>query len=611
MAATIKLLDENTKNTIAAGEVIERPASVVKELAENALDAGASRITVECEGAGGKMIRVIDDGSGMGQEDVELSFCRHATSKISSADDLNEIKTMGFRGEALPSIASVSRFELESRRTDETAGSMIVVEGGRTIEKSATSRAPGTTATVRNLFFNVPARRKFLKSDQTELRHITRVVTSLAIAQIGVGFRLVHEGREIISAAPADSVAERVDQLFGARRKGGYVPVMMERGGALVGGLVSAPDSVGSGRAEQYLFINRRPFADRRLVHAVKQGFASTIPDSAQPSFFLFLTLDPSEIDVNAHPQKLEVRFRDEGLVFAMIYRAVQQGLQQQGATPSFSSPREGKLINPSSGGKQQPGRKVAESRPVSGYMSSERQTSFLMPLAGPSKTNRDIQSVAPRPVFERTDVPESGEQPSVEFVAGGSPAIPSVWQLHDSYIFVQTRGGCLIIDQHAAHERIIYEQLIGKMAEKSVSSQRLLFPVTINLAPEERVAAEQFGALLEQAGFEFEQFSGGTVAVRSVPQIGNLGDVEDYFRDILRDLADEGVGSTGTRHQALARSLACRAAIKAGKVLNAVEMNNLIDQLFATELPYADVHGRNTIVELELDEINRRFGRS
>jgi DNA mismatch repair protein MutL len=375
----------------------------------------------------------------------------------------------------------------------------------------------------------------------------------------------------------------------------------------MVGGLVSSPDSVG-GRAEQYMFINRRPFTDRRLAHAVKQGFASTIPDSQQPSFFLFLTMDPAEIDVNVHPQKLEVRFRDEGLAFALVYRAVQQGLQAEGATPTFSAAQAGKLINPAVGGKHAGGgHRVAESRP-SRFFPSDRQTSFLMPLTRPSREREQ----RPEPVFAaKHDFSAAPETEAVEAASGARPAIPSVWQLHDSYIFVQKKGGCLIIDQHAAHERIIYEQIVRKMAERAVHSQRLLFPVTINLAPEERVAAEQFAALLEQAGFEFEQFSGGTVAVRSVPAIGNLGDVEDYFRDILRDMADEGAGSTGTRQQTLARSLACRAAIKAGKRLTPVEMNDLIDRLFATELPYADVHGRNTIVELELDEINRRFGRS
>ncbi|MBW7998290.1 MAG: DNA mismatch repair endonuclease MutL [Candidatus Glassbacteria bacterium] len=604
MAPTIKLLDENTKNLIAAGEVIERPASVVKELVENALDAGAGRITVECEGAGSGMIRVIDDGLGMSDEDAELAFRRHATSKITSAADLENISTMGFRGEALPSIASVSRFELETRRSEDDAATLIVVEGGRTVEKSATSRAPGTTVTVRNLFFNVPARRKFLKTDQTELRHITRTLTALAVAQIGVGIKLFHEGREIISANPADSVAERVDELFGPRAKGGYLPVMFERGGAVVGGLIAPPDSVGS-RAEQYMFINRRPFSDRKLIHAVKQGYASTIADNGRPSFFLFLTLDPSEIDINVHPQKLEVRFRDGGLVFSMVYRAVQQGLRQDGATPSFSSPQAGKLISSGFGRPRDLQRRVAA------FQRSETQTSFLMPLARPGQPAEKPEN---QPAFPAAGS-GSGEQQTAPALDGQGqetvPALPSVWQLHNSYILVQTRGGCLIIDQHAAHERIIYEQLISQLAERKVSSQRLLFPVTFQLAPEERVAAEQFAPLLEQAGFDLEQFSGNTVAVRSVPSIRNLGRVEDYFRDLLRDLSEEGSGSTGTRHQALARSLACRAAIKAGTELSPAEMSDLIDRLFATDLPYADVHGRNTIVELELDEINRRFGRS
>jgi DNA mismatch repair protein MutL len=609
MTATIKLLDEHTKNMIAAGEVIERPSSVVKELVENALDSGAGRITVECEGAGSRLIRVIDDGVGMSGQDAELAFCRHATSKISTVTDLEGISTMGFRGEALPSIASVSRFELESRVDGQDAATLIVVEGGKTVEKSATSRAVGTTAAVRNLFFNVPARRKFLKSDQTELRHITRIVTSMAVAQIGVGFKLIHEGRELISVNPASSLAERVEDLFGSRRNKSYLPVMFERGGAVIGGLVASPDSVGGSRPDQYLFINRRPFSDRRLIHAIKQGYASTIPDSGQPSFFLFLTLDPADIDVNVHPQKLEIRFRDEGMVFGMVYRAVQQGLKQEGATPAFDSPAAaGKLLKASDEHYSGSGRRVADSH--AHYQKADStQTSFLVPLA-PSSAADSKRAAFSQPEVQPEQERDEGDGDGVAEILV-QPTLPSVWQLHGKYIFVQTRGGCLVIDQHAAHERIIYEQLLGQMARREVSSQRLLFPVTFQLGPEELVAADQFSALLTQAGFETERFSGNTVAVSGVPAIENLGGVEDYFRELLQDLASEGAGSTGTRHQALARSLACRAAVKAGSELAPQEMNDLIDRLFATELPYADVHGRNTIVELSLDEIDRRFGRS
>ncbi len=609
MSATIKLLDEQTKNMIAAGEVVERPSSVVKELVENALDSGAGRISVECEGAGSRLIRVIDDGVGMSAEDAELAFCRHATSKISSVADLEGIATMGFRGEALPSIASVSRFELESCISGQDAATLIVVEGGKTVEKSAASRAAGTTATVRNLFFNVPARRKFLKSDQTELRHITRIVTSLAVAQIGVGFKFTHEGRELVSVNPASSLSERVEDLFGRRRNVPYLPVMFERGGGVVGGLVASPDSVGGSRPDQYLFINRRPFADRRLIHAIKQGYASTIPGSGQPSFFLFLTLDPADIDVNVHPQKLEIRFRDEGLVYGMVYRAVQQGIRHGDATAAFDSPAAGKLLGGASSERRGGAlRRVAQGRGAA--MGPEgTQTSFLVPLASsrPAESARAAfgAPTAEAPPRERTGGGALNAETQVQ------PALPSVWQLHGKYIFVQTRGGCLVIDQHAAHERIIYEQLLQRMAGSKVSSQRLLFPVTFQLSPEQLLAAEQFTPLLEQAGFELERFSGNTVAVSSVPAIENLGEVEDYFRSLLQDLAGEGAGSTGTRHQALARSLACRAAIKAGTELAPEEMNDLIDRLFATELPYADVHGRNTIVELGLEELDRRFGRS
>lgn len=620
MPATIRLLDENTKNLIAAGEVIERPASVVKELIENSLDSGARRVTIECEGAGNRLIRVIDDGCGMGPEDAELALCRHATSKIDSADDLKNIATMGFRGEALPSISAVSRFELETCNRDDPCGSLLIVEGGKTVEISATSRAPGTMATVRNLFFNVPARRKFLKSDQTELRHIVRVVTSIAIAQIETAFKLTHEGREIFSVPACDSVADRVEEIYGKRRQGKYLPIIFERGDFVVGGLIATPDSVSGTRPEQYMFINRRPFHSRAAAHAVRQGYQSTIPDSAQPSFFLFLTMDPAEIDINVHPAKLEVRFRDEGLVYSMVHKAVQEGLRREGAIPELESSVGGKLISldplvtSRPGGTKLRGR-INDSGLASARKAGAYQTSFLIPLSRPFSA-RGPTTDQEKGIFPETMAEEETKKGAdkVEKPAESIPvdaALPSIWQLHNRYIFVETKTGCLVIDQHAAHERILFDKIMDALKDKRINRQRLLFPITLQLTPEEHVAVEEFRAILEQAGFEIEQFSGRTIVVRSVPTLENLGSVENFFRELLQDLVREGQGSTSTRHQTLARSLACRAAIKAGKELSMREMNELIDQLFATQLPYADVHGRNTIVGLTLEELDKRFGRS
>ena len=617
MPAAIRLLDENTKNLIAAGEVIERPASVVKELVENSLDAGARRITIECEGAGNHLIRVIDDGCGMEPEDAELAFCRHATSKIASADDLKNIATLGFRGEALPSVGSVSRFELETCSRDNPCGTFVVIEGGKTLEVCATSRAPGTMATVRNLFFNVPARRKFLKSDQTELRHIVRVVTSIAIAQIETAFKLTHEGREILSVSACDSVADRAEEIYGKRSKIRYLPVVFERGDFLAGGLIAAPDSVSGTRGEQHMFINRRPFHSRAVAHAVRQGYQSTVPEAAQPSFFLFLTMDPAEIDVNVHPAKLEVRFRDEGLIYSMVHKAVQEGLRREEAIPELESSVGGKLLSLGElGGGSGPGGKKLRGRIKDSGLAAVRkaggyQTSFLMPLSHPSSAG-GLTTDQEKGSFPESEIKRDADQ--AEKASESMPvhtALPSIWQLHNRYIFVETKTGCLVIDQHAAHERILYEKIMGAFENKQMNRQRLLFPVTLQLTPEEHLTASEFSAILEQAGFEIEQFSGRTVVVRSVPTFENLGSAEDFFRELLQDLVREGQGSTGTRHQVLARSLACRAAIKAGKELSLREMNELIDQLFATQLPYADVHGRNTIVGLTLEELHKRFGRS
>ncbi|MEA1996951.1 MAG: DNA mismatch repair endonuclease MutL, partial [Gemmatimonadota bacterium] len=615
MTPVIKLLDDKTKNLIAAGEVIERPASVVKELIENSLDSGSVNIQVELEAAGNRLIRVKDDGHGMEHEDAELAFLRHATSKIISADDLKNISTMGFRGEALPSIAAVSRFELETCTRESPCGTLVVNETGNTLEVSDIARAPGTTATVRNLFFNVPARRKFLKTDQTELRHIVRTVTAIAIAQIEISFRLIHEGRELFSAPACRSVAERVEDIFGIKRAGKLLPVLYERGEYMVGGLIAAPDSVTGARGtEQYMFLNRRPFQSRALVHAVRQGYQSTIPDSGRPSFFLFLTVNPQEVDINVHPAKLEVRFRDDGLVFSLVHRAVQEGLRQQGAVADFDGRAGGKLISmsrPAESSSGTPGRvrdnaaTALKSRRKGGF-----QTSFLIPVELPtdrrgvgeaqsgSESGNKAVSAGSDGIFTQAQAAQdekASRDPSEGKDPAGKTVLPSLWQLHERYIFVETKTGSVIIDQHAAHERILYEKIMAGITGGEVNRQRLLFPVTLQLSPEEHLAVTQFKGILEKSGFEVEEFSGRTVVVRSVPAMENLGSVEDYFRDLLRDLVREGQGSTGTRHQALARSLACRGAIKSGKKLSAREMNELVDQLFATELPYADVHGRNT----------------
>ncbi|MEA2063961.1 MAG: DNA mismatch repair endonuclease MutL [Gemmatimonadota bacterium] len=630
----IKILDEATRNLIAAGEVIERPASVVKELLENALDAGAGRITVEIEGAGSRLIRVSDDGEGMGPEDVELAFCRHATSKIAGAGDLAVISTMGFRGEALPSIASVSRFELASCARQTGTASRIIIEAGSTVERAEASRAPGTTATVRNLFYNVPARRKFLKSDHTEMRHISRIVTCLAIAQVETGFRLVSEGRDLLSVIGCSSVAERVRDIFGPKRTGKLLPVRFERGERVVSGLISAPDSATSARPDQYLFINRRPFSSRSLAHAVRQGYQSTLTHSAQPAFFLFLTLRPEQVDVNVHPAKLEVRFRDEGLMYSIVQKAVKESLQQTGAVADYNSGSEsGRLITVekragSAGtGKGLPGfspgrpaaRKEKNTQHAGGF-----QRSFLRPLSPEEVAGGQPQG------GKKTLLPEKEEKagetsPTLQTggatdgkadsqFPGGEPGQEprSVWQLHDKYLFVESREGCLIIDQHAAHERVLYEQILAGFQQGDINPQGLLFPLTVELSPEEHSTVAEFGQVLARAGFEIENFSGRTIAVRAVPALGGVGNPEEYFRELLHDLADKGRDSkTGSALQRIVRCLACRAAVKAGQRLSPGEMKNLVEQLFATELPYADVHGRNTIIKLSTAEMDKRFGRN
>ncbi|MFC1613776.1 hypothetical protein ACFL5K_00595, partial [Gemmatimonadota bacterium] len=389
-------------------------------------------------------------------------------------------------------------------------------------------------------------------------------------------------------------------------------------------GLIAAPDSCTGSRPDQYMFINRRPFNSRSLAHAVRQGFRSAIPESAQPSFFLFLTVRPDQVDVNVHPAKLEVRFRDEGLIFSMVQTAVKEGLRQEGAVADYDAQVSGRLVSVGGSGNKgfsgkAPGR-VAESPGGAFVRKRGFQTSFLMPVS-PADIKSGKLDMSPETIFPvgGNNITESDsalsastiQQGEAEYTGQEARDLPSIWQLHNKYIFFQTKQDCLIIDQHAAHERILYEQILSGMFKGDLSTQRLLFPLTIELSPEEHSAALEYKSVLAQAGFEIEEFGGRTIVVRSAPALKGIGSPEEYFSRMLHDLVDEGRGAAETPHQCVARSLACKAAVKTGQKLSPREMNDLIDQLFATELPYADVHGRNTIVRLSLNEIDKRFGRS
>jgi DNA mismatch repair protein MutL len=598
----IHVLTDTLANQIAAGEVVERPASVVKELVENALDAAATRVDVVIRNGGKTEIRVSDDGHGMGREDALLALDRHATSKIGTEEDLRSVRTFGFRGEALPSIASVSRLSLETAEAG-GVGTRVRISAGRIMGAEECARQRGTTVVVANLFFNVPARAKFLKSAAVETRAIADVMTALALAHLSAGFRLESNGRTLLELPPARDLATRAAALWGDDFASALIPLSHPGNGVEVAGLVERPDAAVSGPRRVHLFVAGRPFRDRALQAAAERGYRTTVPQGTRPSFLLYLDVPAGGVDVNVHPSKAEVRFQDRNAVEDEVERAVREALASLESAATMDA---------------RPGLRPA--------------TPFARDRPGPRGAARGAGSAGDAPA--RATASGSSLDPGqlALFVAAapargeaeGPLAIDSddggvsdawrhaLWQVHDTYILAETRSGLLIIDQHAAHERILFEALMRDFDAGGRPSQRLLFPITLRLSPAEYAVAEDTRALLARAGFEAEPFGGRTVIVHAAPNPHPWFNAEQCLRDMLAELAEGSELTRAARNQyeRLAMTFACKAAIKAGQPLSGDEMHRLFDELFATELPYHDVHGRPTIVRLSTEELARRFGR-
>lgn len=584
----VKVLPEEEIRKIAAGEVVERPASVVKELIENSLDAGALQVTVEIEGSGEKLIRVADDGCGMSREDALLALERHATSKITKALDIETLATFGFRGEALPSIGAVAEVELVTRAEGEEAASLLHMEGGKISGVKGAGRERGTTVAVRNLFYNTPARRKFMKSSQTELRHILQEVSDQALAHPEVGFRLFVDGEETLVLPSVKDTRERLSAIQGKAFVDKLAECRYTDTGVVITGFVSRPDSLKSSRSHQTLFLNRRRITNRMISHAVYQGYGASLGQK-HPAFFLFLRLDPKVFDVNVHPTKREVRFHDEGAVHHAVARAVEGALKAFGDAST-----QGLSLRP-------PHEKVPEPHGFSPETlkdflspSPQDQTSFAGDLIPPGPGR-----VAETPPAYEATPRETPPEPR---------ALPIVlWQLHKTYLFASIKEGLLIIDQHVAHERILYEEVLKRTGRPP--SQQLLFPHILELSLLEHALYKEYSAYLEELGFSVKEFSGRTVVVEAVPSSLRTIEEGEIVREILTEIHSQGRGTEDRLH-AVAKAYACRGAIKAGEELSQEEMNRLVDELFACETPHLCPHGRPVFVRIALDELHRRFGR-
>jgi DNA mismatch repair protein MutL len=569
MSRRIAILPDAVADQIAAGEVVERPASVVKELVENALDAGARHVRVELENGGKVLIQVSDDGSGMGREDAVLSLDRHATSKVRSVADLVGVATFGFRGEALPAIASVSRLTLATH-DGQTEGTELTVVGGRLDRVASTARQRGTSVTVRGLFFNTPARRKFLRSAASETRAAHEAVATLALAHPESGFEL-HVDGSCRLAVPADQ--DQVDRLAGVWGRdlaGTLIPVEYAAGAFRVGGYIQRPgDAQPTGRRTQ-LFVNGRPFRDPFLIRAAEAGYRAAIHPGDRPSLHLRIEVAPEDVDVNVHPAKLEVRFRDRIGVERVVEEAVRSAL--------------GALVAAVP---------VGEWRPLPVAFGSRGSTGGTQLV--------DLEQLFPA---------ASGDEPADALPEPPLGFEASLLQVFDSYIMYQGPDGVVIVDQHSAHERVLYEAVLAQLSGNNAPAQRLLLPLTLELTDEELDAVEAHGPELRRVGFEAEAFGGRTVVVHAVPSPHPRFDGAACFREMIADLARGRFGGWANRLERFAATYACRAAVKAGQRLEQREMRELLLRLFATDLPPHDVHGRATIVQLPREELERRFGR-
>ncbi|HJQ19278.1 MAG TPA: DNA mismatch repair endonuclease MutL, partial [Gemmatimonadaceae bacterium] len=570
----IVILPSAVADQIAAGEVVERPASVVKELLENALDAGATSIDITVEDGGRQRIRVSDDGGGMTRDDALLALERHATSKIRVAEDLVGVPTFGFRGEALPAICSVSHFELETAPVD-GAGTKVIAAGGAVRGVESIARRRGTTVNVSRLFYNAPARQKFLRSARSEWRSLLDVVSTMALTRRDVRLTLTHDGREALNVAPVRSLRDRIAALWSADYATRFVAVDDVSGAIHVSGVVERPADVGMASRRAHLTVNGRAIRDNGLVRAAEAAFRSTLPAGLRPSLFLDIVVPADSVDINVHPAKAEVRFRDRWHIERAVENAVRRAL---GTTESAAN--------------------------IGGTVWTQ-----FAPKPAPNDTTLLSQRREPLP-FESPPWERSAPATYTEAVDAPAPRdedVPPLLQLRRTYMLFEAESGVVLIDQHSAHERVLYEQFMQAFESGASPSQRLLFPLTLQLTPAEAEALDDHRDLLHSLGYELGEFGGQTVIVHAVPTPHPRFDAERCLRETLAALTGDRGASSAPKHQHLAATVACKAAVKAGDALAPQEMKALFIALRECKLPAHDVHGRSTIVHLSWDELERR----
>ena len=642
MPSIIKPLPDLLVNKIAAGEVIERPANVVKELLENAIDAGAKHVDIAVEEGGKRLIRVTDDGGGMSAEDLPLAVRPHATSKLANEDDLMAIRTMGFRGEALASIASVSETRVVSRQADQPAGAELVIDGGQMQPVRSAGCPVGTTIEVANLFFNMPARRKFLRGGPAEMSHISEQVARIALAQPRLGVTVSHNGR-VVRRMPADQGRlDRIASLYGQEMSEALVQVDHEGQSMGVRGWIARPQHSRASGKWQYTFVNGRYVRDRFLLHAIKEAYRSLIEPSRFPPVFVFVELPPDQIDVNVHPTKIEIRWRDSNLVHSEVLSAIRETLRAVDLTPNLQVPTSGPADTAEPSPRQGQVRQAINDY-LTRQQSSQPQLGFgeprraSRPTGGPPASHAPHETGRPaggvhgalggsagaRPARQRdlADWAGSANPPSPDHstptpdqtTPATEPEAPSrgAVQLHNAYLVCESEDGIVIIDQHALHERVLYEQIKTRLADGKLESQRLLLPEPVRATPEHAAAAKENGELLDRLGIELAPFGPDTLAVQAFPGLlANIG-IGEFITDLLDKLVDQGkLDGEALLHEVM-EMMACKAAIKAGQQLSVNEIDALIAQRHLAERSSNCPHGRPTSLQFSRKELEKQFKRT
>lgn len=603
MPDIIQLLPDAIANQIAAGEVIQRPASAVKEMLENAIDAGADNIQLIVKDAGRTLIQVIDNGCGMSATDARMSFERHATSKIRKIDDLYAIRTMGFRGEALASIAAVAQVELKSRKTEDELGTILEIEGSEVKRQEPCQANPGTSLSLKNLFYNVPARRNFLKSNPVETKHIIEEFQRVALAHPQLAFSLHHNGSPVFQLEKGN-LRQRIVGVFGKNYNERVVPVEEETDIFKIHGFVGKPENARKTRGEQYFFVNNRFIKSAYLNHAVFKNYDAFIPEGSYPFFVLFIDIDPAKVDINVHPTKQEIKFEEEHIVYTFVKVAIQHALAKFSVTPTIDFDQEPSIDRqfgrPSSGSFEGPkqattGWSAATVVDTPKQKSNLRNWEQLYDMDG----EKQQEQVTLHSEWDGEDTTEAEVTTQVQ---------SEPYQMHNKYIVSAIKSGFMLVDQQAAHERIMYERYRAALAHQKHDSQRLLFPQTIHVSATDAELLKEILPNINALGFDIQDFGQNSFVVHGLPSDIQDGNEQQMLELLLEDYQKHLSVENLNQRESLARSLAYRAAIKEGKKLQVSEMRQLIDELFACEQPYVSPAGKLTFTTFDFEELEKRF---